>query len=163
MKWCRADHSLDVSLHSGVRMPHCWCVYLSLKFWGVIILSLNIFLSSHWTAFLIPEILNWRRVLRINRASWDPQRCVVGGKVHRGLTPWVSDIIREPLGWSKLQQWRWSLSKSFSCTEQLNKWLCHSLAHRSSDWMKSYKTYREQHWTTFTIPCNVFDYGAILC
>ena len=48
----------------------------------------------------------------------------------------VSDIIREPVGCCNLQQWRWSLSKSISCTEQLNKWPCHSLAHRSSDWMK---------------------------
>ena len=48
----------------------------------------------------------------------------------------VSDIIREPVGCCNLQQWRWSLSKSISCTEQLNNWPCHSLAHRSSDWMK---------------------------
>ena len=121
----------------------------------------------------------------------------------------VSDIIREPVGCCNLQQWRWSLSKSISCTEQLHKWPCHSLAHRSSDWMKfwqksnllyrnpkeiaekyekalrhipvtiidklwtmnydindineSYKTYRERHWTTCTIPCNVFDYDAMLC
>ena len=118
----------------------------------------------------------------------------------------VSDIIREPVGCCNLQQWRWSLSKSISCTEQLNNWPCHSLAHRSSDWMKfwqksnllymnpkeiaekyekalrhipvtiiyklwtlnydineSYKTYRERHWTTCTMPCNVFDYDTILC
>ena len=162
MKWCRADHTLNVSLHSGVRMPHCWCVYLSLKFWGVIILSLNIF-------FIFPlNSFSHSRDSQLTASSSYQPSLVGPSKVRSWVKspsrahP-VSHIKREPLGWSKLQQWRWSLSKSFSCTEQLNKWPCHSLAHRSSDWMKSYKTYREQHWTTFTIPCNVFDYGAILC
>ena len=135
MKWCRADHTLNVSLHSGVRMPHCWCVYLSLKFWEVIILSLNIF-------FIFPlNSFSHSRDSQLT-ASSSYQPSLVGPSKVRSWRKGpsrahsVSDIISEPVGCCNLQQWTWSLSKSFSCTEQLNKWLCHSLAHRSSDWMK---------------------------